>query len=102
MQVAAGMRKFLKPGGAGLHAIDHVHRGKGAETHLANLRLMAELFDFSPVDLDKLLQLASLDTETYFLSVESHNRWRGATPYRDFPMRVCISVQMLSRMRRRG
>jgi SAM-dependent methyltransferase len=102
MQVAGGIRKFLKPGGAGLHAIDHVHRGNGAEAHLTNLRLMAQLFDFSPADLDKLLQLAGLDTETYFLSVESHNRWRGATPYRDFPMRVCISVQMLSRVRRRG
>ncbi len=100
-QVASGIRTFLKPGGAHLHAIDHVHRGKGAETHLANLKLMAELFEFSTADLDKVLRSASLDTETYFLSVESHNRWRGATPYRDFPMRVCISVQMLSGMRTR-
>jgi hypothetical protein len=36
------------------------------------------------------------DTETYYLSAESHNRWRGNVPYREFPMRVCVSIQFIS------
>ena len=93
--IAAGIRKFLKPDGVNLHAVDHVHRGNGAAEHLSNLRLMVELFGLSAEELARQLRKADLDTETYFLSAESHNRWRGSVPYKNFPMRVCISVQML-------
>ena len=34
------MKRFLRPEGISIHAVDHVHRGRGAEEHLANLRLM--------------------------------------------------------------
>ena len=41
--------------------------------------------------------LASLadDPETYFLSAESHDRWRGGVPYDEFPMRRCVSIQLV-------
>ena len=34
------------------------------------------------------------ENEAYFLSAESHNRWRGAVPYDEFPMRRCVSIQL--------
>ncbi len=94
--VAAGLNKFLKPSGLNLHAVDHVHRGNGAAGHLVNLRLMANLFGFSEEELESCLGNVDRDPETYFLSAESHNRWRGSLAYREFPMRVCISVQMVA------
>jgi hypothetical protein len=87
------MQRFLKRDGVSIHAVDHVHRGRGAEEHLMNLRSMADRFGSSQRDLDQLLAAMSDDTETYYLSAESHNRWRGETAYDDFPMRVCVSIQ---------
>lgn len=95
--VAAGLKKFLHPNGFNIHVVDHVHRGNGAAAHLANLKLMIDLFDLSLSDLNTTLQAIDTDPETYFLSAESHNRWRGLTPYPQFPMRVCVSIQMVKR-----
>jgi glycosyltransferase involved in cell wall biosynthesis len=96
VQVFAGMRKFLKPTGTSIHAVDHVHRGDGAAQHLAGLRFMIENSGFDVRDLDQMLVQMERDTETYYLSAESHNRWRGSVAYDDFPMRVCVSIQMVS------
>jgi len=41
--------------------------------------------------LTQLVQRMNEDPETYFLSAESHNRWRGALSYNRFPMRVCVA-----------
>ena len=94
--VFRGMRRFLKRDGLNIHAIDHVHRGNGAAEHLANLRCMIEGFGFQQAELDHLLATLSKDTETYYLSAESHNRWRNGVPYDQFPMRVCVSIQVVS------
>ncbi|HTF72513.1 MAG TPA: glycoside hydrolase family 99-like domain-containing protein, partial [Edaphobacter sp.] len=96
LSVAAGMSKFLKKNGVSIHAVDHVHRGTGAADHLGNLELMVDLFGLSSKDLAHQLELVNQDADTYFLSAESHNRWRGSVPYSQFPMRVCISVQLSS------
>jgi hypothetical protein len=93
----AGFDKFLKSGGVCIHAIDHVHRGAGADEHLANLRTLADAFGFADGELASLLARMSQDTETYYLSAEAHNRWRGGVPYLQFPMRICVSVQVVSR-----
>jgi hypothetical protein len=95
--VAAGIRKFLRKDGLNIHAVDHVHRGRGAHEHLVNLKLMTSLFGLSAADLTSRLERVDHDEETYFLSAESHNRWRGAVPYDQFPMRTCISVQLVGR-----
>ena len=42
----------------------------------------------------QLLERLADDPETYFLSAEGHNRWRGATPYERFPMRRCVSIEL--------
>jgi SAM-dependent methyltransferase len=98
--VYAGLRRFLKPEGCSIHAVDHVHRGAGAAEHLASLRDMAaHLAAPRGADLEETLAAMERDVETYYLSAESHNRWRGDTPYDRFPMRVCVSVQMFARAR---
>jgi glycosyltransferase involved in cell wall biosynthesis/2-polyprenyl-3-methyl-5-hydroxy-6-metoxy-1,4-benzoquinol methylase len=94
--VFRGLRRFLKPSGVSIHAVDHVHRGNGAVEHLTNLRLMAEGFGFSQTSLEGILKRLTEDTETYYLSAESHNRWRGGMSYDEFPMRVCPSIHFIS------
>ncbi len=88
-----GMSRFLKPDGLSLHAVDYIHRGRGAEDHSAALRLMAADLGASAKSLDRMLATMSADTDTYYLSAESHNRWRDKLPYEEFPMRICVSVQ---------
>jgi hypothetical protein len=92
--IAAGIKRYLRNGGLSIHAVDHVHRGRGAQEHLTNLKLMTSLFGLSTAELMARLEQVSQDEETYFLSAESHNRWRGNMPYDQFPMRTCISVQL--------
>lgn len=94
--VFRGMQKYLKPGGVSIHAVDHVYKGNGARQHFDKLRFMLGGFGLSSLKLDDVFEAMDQDTETYYLSAESHNRWRGGTPYEQFPMRVCISVQMFS------
>jgi SAM-dependent methyltransferase len=90
----AGLKKFLKPGGLNLHAIDHVHMGNGAKEHLEKLNRYVEGFGLDAQALKRLLEgQLPKDPEVYYLSAESHNRWRGNRKYSEFPMRVCISVQ---------
>jgi glycosyltransferase involved in cell wall biosynthesis len=89
----AGLRKFLKNGGLNVHAIDHVQKGPGDAAHLEKLRLMVEGFGLGAQNLDRMLQTLCGDPETYYLSAESHNRWRGNAKYSQFPMRVCVSIQ---------
>jgi predicted TPR repeat methyltransferase len=94
--VFRGLQRFLKLDGTTIHAIDHVYRGKGAAWHLENLRRMAHGFGFLQSDLDNLLMEMMQDTDTYYLSAESHNRWRGRLSYDEFPMRVCVSIQVVA------
>jgi glycosyltransferase involved in cell wall biosynthesis/ubiquinone/menaquinone biosynthesis C-methylase UbiE len=91
--VFAGLKKFLKADGLSLHAVDHVHKGQGDSKHLAKLRLMVEGFGLGADNLDRMLEEMRDDAETYYLSAESHNRWRGKVKYTEFPMRVCVSIQ---------
>jgi len=37
------------------------------------------------------------DPDAYFVSAETHERWRGALPYDDYPMRRIASIGLLSR-----
>jgi hypothetical protein len=92
--VVRASRRAVRRGVWHVHAIDHVHKGQGSAAHLANLRRIVTGFGSTGAELDHELAALSDDTETYFLSAESHNRWRGSTPYDRFPMRVCVSVQV--------
>jgi glycosyltransferase involved in cell wall biosynthesis/ubiquinone/menaquinone biosynthesis C-methylase UbiE len=94
--VFTGLRRFLKPNGVTIHAIDHVHKGNGAEEHLIHLRRWVAGFGFQLGQLDRLFMSMIEDTDTYYLSAESHNRWRASVPYELFPMRVCVSIQVVA------
>jgi len=87
--------KFLRKGGRHIHAIDFVVAGFGAEYHRKTLNSFLSRFNITPHEVDILLKKAIESTETYFLSAESHNRWRGSIPYESFPMRKVISVQFI-------
>ena len=101
-RVCEGIRRLTRGDNAvTIHAVDHVHRGRGAEEHRANLELVVEGLGLAREDLKALLERLDADPETYFLSAESHNMWRGVTPYRDFPMRRCPSIQICAPVRQR-
>lgn len=79
-----------------IHAVDHVHLGPGADSHIKNLTTMVNCFGIDGVGLAELRQAIDQDPDTYFLSAEAHNRWRGNTAYSNFPMRRCVSIQICS------
>lgn len=93
--VFKAVKRFIKPGGLSVHAIDHVALGDGDAYHVLMLKSVARAHGWSEDRIDALLARAAGDPETYYLSAEAHNRWRGATPYEQFPMRRCISVQVV-------
>jgi len=96
--VCHGIKKYAKAGGKSIHAIDHVLRGAGDLFHLRKLKLYAESLGIAPSRIDQLMSACELDPETYFLSAEGHNLWRGAMNYESFPMRKVVSVQLSSRL----
>lgn len=93
--IADGIRKFTRAGGTTIHAIDYVAMGAGAEFHTELVRTFAGLLGFDPGEADRAIEKAAHDPDTYYLSAEAHNRWRGAIPYDEFPMRRVHSVQIV-------
>jgi hypothetical protein len=91
--VMTGIRRYQKPGAITIHAVDHVLKGRGCEHHRQSLSVIADGLGISDEDVECTLKQAEQDPDTYFLSAESHNMWRGGIPYDDFPMRRCVSVQ---------
>jgi hypothetical protein len=94
--VMEGARRILAPGGMQIHAVDHVLAGWGAEEHLEKLRRVAAGMDVAGEQLEAALVELKDDPETYFVSAESHNRWRGALPYDQYAMRRIVSVNLFS------
>jgi SAM-dependent methyltransferase len=94
--VCEGINRFLKPGGVSVHAVDHVLLGNGDAHHLSNLRQWCRGLCGDDGRLAQVIAALEGDPETYFLSAESHNMWRGSIPYDDFPMRRCVSIQVSS------
>ncbi len=89
----AALLGHTRAGGYTIHAVDHVLLGAGAADHRSRLGLAASGFGIAEPELEQLLARLADDPETYFLSAEGHDRWRGATPYERFPMRRCVSIQ---------
>jgi 2-polyprenyl-3-methyl-5-hydroxy-6-metoxy-1,4-benzoquinol methylase len=93
--VCAGIHRFLVPGsGRTIHAIDHVLQGLHADYHAEHLQTLTDRLGVPREALTSTLDAARADVDTYFLSAESHNRWRHGLPYDQFPMRRVISVQI--------
>jgi glycosyltransferase involved in cell wall biosynthesis len=92
--IFGAVNRLLKPEGRSIHAVDHVLRGKGAEWHKANAGCLLELCGFAGGTLDTLEHRMAQDPDTFYLSAEGHNRWRGTKPYDEFPMRQVVSLQI--------
>ena len=92
-EIFNGIRKILKPNGSSIHCIDHVVMGNGAKEHDEKIRLIADEHNLLPV-FDSILKQSKEDVDTYYLSAEGHNLWRGQKKYDDFPFRKVISIQI--------
>jgi glycosyltransferase involved in cell wall biosynthesis len=87
------IRKIVKLDGFSIHCIDHVIMGNGAGYHDKKLRSILNENNLLPF-FDTTLHQLKEDIETYYLSAEGHNLWRGHTKYDDFPFRKVISIHI--------
>lgn len=96
--VFRGMDRFLTPTGRSIHAIDHICRGRGDNDDLVRLQHIGRSLGIPRSLLDDALRDVGTDPETYYLSVESHNRWRMylGLAYAEYPMFSCVSIQIAS------
>ncbi len=92
--VFAAMRIYLRPTGLSIHAIDYIRKGNGNDEHREMLRDMTKLSGISEDEVHQMLHRMDEDIETYYLSAEAHNAWRMGLTYDEFPMRVCVSLQL--------
>ncbi|MBZ5595468.1 MAG: class I SAM-dependent methyltransferase [Acidobacteriia bacterium] len=103
-----GIRTFLKPDGLSLHAIDYVLSGHSRAFHrqqlISILSHQSELQGDPPQtrlnEYADLLERIQSDDDLYLLSAESHNLWRGAVAYDEFPYRRVISVNSCKTLKR--
>jgi hypothetical protein len=96
--VMAGAKALLAAkGGCQIHAVDHVLAGWGAEEHLEKLQRIAAGMGVAVADLEAEIATLTDDPETYFVSAEAHNRWRGGVPYDQYAMRRIVSVNLFGR-----
>lgn len=94
--IGAARGLIAEKAGHSIHAVDHVLAGWSAESHLEKLE---RIVSASGLPLDQLAAtIAELerDPETYFVSAEAHNRWRGGLDYDSYPMRRIVSVNLFA------
>jgi len=95
--VAKGHELIRKRGGCSIHAVDHVLAGWGADEHREKLERIVAALGLSAEDLAAQIEAMETDPETYFVSAEAHNRWRGDLPYEQYAMRRIGSVNLFKR-----
>lgn len=95
--VIEAARELTGEGGCQIHAVDHVLAGWGAEDHLEKLERIVAACELPEEELRAKLERMSEDPESYFVSAEAHNRWRGALAYDQYPMRRIGSVHLFAR-----
>jgi hypothetical protein len=95
--VVEAAREALAPGGCSIHAIDHVLAGWGAQAHAERLEEIARRAGVASNELERMLEALAGDPDAYLVSAEAHERWRGALPYEDYPMRRIASIGLASR-----
>lgn len=95
--VIDGAKSLLAGGrGCSIHAIDHVLAGWGAKGHLDKLERIVQRSGLSTRKLAETIATMERDPETYFVSAEAHNRWRGDLPYDQYSMRRIASVNLFT------
>jgi uncharacterized UPF0146 family protein len=83
--------------GVSIHAVDHVLAGWSADSHLEKLTRMVECSRLDRTRFDSVLTEVQDDPETYFVSAESHNRWRGDLDYDQYAMRRIVSINLFAK-----
>ncbi len=95
--VMRAARRLIDPQrGRSIHAIDHVAAGWSADEHLERLEAIVDGAGLERSQLRETLAGLDRDPDTYFVSAEAHDRWRGAIPYDEYPMRRIASVQLFA------
>lgn len=87
----------LQPGGVQLHAFSHVLAGWGAEESAQRLSTVAAAAGLDDAAVEAALGPMAEDPETYLVSAEAHDSWRGAVPYASYPMRRIGSLSVTVR-----
>jgi Methyltransferase domain len=82
--------------GHSIHAVDHVLAGWGADSHLEKLERIVAASDLSEGELRETITRLEADPETYFVSAEAHNRWRGDLDYDSYAMRRIVSINLFA------
>jgi hypothetical protein len=95
--VVEAANELVAPDGCSIHAIDHVVAGWGGEAHLERLEEIVRHAGLATGELHKTLDRLREDPDAYFVSAEAHERWRGAVPYDEYPMRRIASIGVVSR-----
>ena len=96
--VARAARELVAPtGGVCVHAVDHVLVGWGAEEHRARLNRIAAASGIEATALHEAVARLEGDPDTYFVSAEAHETWRGSLAYDEYPMRRIASVNLFAR-----
>jgi hypothetical protein len=81
-------------GGCTIHSTDFVLAGWGADAHREQMRRIVAAAGLDPAQLDATVEAMRDDPDTYLVSAEAHNRWRGSVPYDAYPMRRTGSLQL--------
>jgi len=90
-----GIAEHLDPlSGRSIHAIDHVVAGFSADSHRERLEVIAGACGIPPPALAETVSDLERDPDTYWVSAEAHERWRGDLPYEQYPMRRIASIQL--------
>jgi hypothetical protein len=95
--IAAAIELLRPTSGCSIHAVDHVLAGWGAESHREGLDRIVAASGLGADALAETIRQMELDPETYLVSAESHNQWRGALAYDAYPMRRIGSVNLFAR-----
>jgi hypothetical protein len=95
--VIGGGNGLLAEGGCQIHAVDHVIAGWGADSHREILDRIVSALGLDLGQLASTIERMERDPETYLVSAEAHNQWRGAVPYDSYPMRRIGSINLFAR-----
>ena len=95
--VAGAALASLEPDGVVALGFAHVIAGWGAEDAAARLARITQEAGIGDEATAAALAPMSDDPESYLVSAEAHDSWRGSLPYASYPMRRIGSLNLLAR-----
>ena len=94
--VTAGTHALLRQGGRSVHSVDHSLLGWDQAASLERVLDLSRQHGVAEDRLLEVLRTAESDPETYYLSAESHERWRAylGLGYAEYPMQRVVSINI--------